>query len=306
MTLRIFRFLKYPLYIALGLALFFGVERLTHLATDGFQIVRILNPLPKNEKYQVNALSSTDEEQLEKILGKPFSYLNCGGQSYVFESVDKQYVIKFFKFHHVRIPIWMQYIPLTNKLRTYRNFKIAKKDKTLNRTFTSYAIAFNHFRNETGLVYLHLGKTTHLHKNLQIIDKIKIKHEIDADNVAFVIQKKGVLFYEEIDRYMKEKNEKKAKEAISEILDLSIRRCQKGIGDEDPDFCTNFGFINNIAVQLDMGRFFLDEKEKDPSIYRPEIFRITRNFRKWLQVTYPTLVQHFDHKIENIKGDMVF
>ncbi|MCH9631265.1 MAG: hypothetical protein S4CHLAM37_12870 [Chlamydiia bacterium] len=306
MTLRIFRFLKYPLYLALSLALFFGIERLTHCATDGFQIVRILNPLPKNEKYQVNSLSSADEKQLEKILDSPFSYLNCGGQSYVFESEDKEYVMKFFKFHHVRIPIWMQYVPLTRKLKAYRNYKIAKKDKTLNRTFSSYAIAFNHFKEETGLVYLHLGKTSHLRKNLQIIDKIKIKHELDADNVAFVIQKKGILFYEKIDKHMRDQNTEEARKAISEILDLSIRRCQKGIGDEDPDFCTNFGFINEIAVQLDMGRFFLDEKEKDPNIYKPEIYRITRDFRSWLDKNYPTLVSHFDKEIENIKGDMVF
>lgn len=306
MTLGKFRFFKHPVSFFIALCAFFGTERLTHLATDGFQMVRILNPLPEDKEYATKLLPSSEEQKLQRVLEQPFHYLSCGGQSYVFESEDKEYVLKFFKFHHVRIPIWMRYLPLPGQLKSYRTYKIAKKDNTLKRTFSSYVIAYNNFKEETGLVYLHLGQTNHLKKQIEIFDKLNIKHLVDADNVAFVIQKKGVLFYERIASLMKNQDTESAKKAISDILELSIIRCKKGIGDDDPDFCTNFGFINGKASQIDMGRFFLDDQEKDPSIYKPEIFRITRNLREWLLKHYPMLVEHFDHEIEKIKGDMVF
>ena len=218
----------------------------------------------------------------------------------------KKYVLKFFKFHHVRIPPLLKYLPLKGKLAKYRDYKIAKKERTLKRTFSSYVIAENHFKKETGLVYLHLGETNHLNTKIHLIDRLGIHHKIDADQTAFVIQKKGKLFYEVLQSCIDEGRLDEAKQAISEILILSMRRCLRGIGDEDPNFCTNFGFIDHQAAQIDMGRFFLDEAEKDPTVYKPEIFRITRDFRTWLSENYPMLVEHFDKEVLKIKGDMVF
>lgn len=294
MTLTQSVFFRNIFKISFSIAAFFAVERLAHLATDGFQIVRIQNPLP------LSSSSSLEDKEVENILNQTFSYLDCGGQSYVFLSEDGKYVLKFFKFHHVRIPIWMNFLPLPKKMKDYRSYKIAKKAKTLNRTFSSYNLAFEHFKDKTGLVYLHLEKTHFLDRKIEIIDKIGIHHKIASDNVAFVLQKRGTLFYKQIDLFMRQGSLDKAKEALSAIIDLAIIRCERGLGDEDPNFCTNFGFIDENAAQIDVGRFYFDESEKTPEVYRPEIYRITRNLKNWIQDNHPELMQHFNEKIQEI------
>lgn len=295
MTLTKSVFFRYIFKLSLSVAAFFGIERLTHLATDGFQVVRIQNPLPLSSNSFLE-----DKESIKKILSQKFRYLDCGGQSYVFLSEDGNYVLKFFKFHHVRIPVWMNYLPLSKKMKDYRSYKIAKKAKSLNRTFSSYNIAFEHFKDKTGLVFLHLEKTSFLSTKIEIIDKIGIHHKIACDDVAFVVQKRGTLFTKQIDTFMKMGDVEKAKQAISAILELAIVRCERGIGDEDPNFCTNFGFIDGNAAQIDVGRFFLDETEKNPNVYRPEIYRITRDLQSWIKVNHPELKAHFDEKIKEI------
>ena len=107
---------------------FFGLERLCHMATDGFALARITHPLQANGEFPPPILSSEETMTLKKILSQPFHYLSCGGQTYVFTSDDGHYVIKFLKFHHRRIPLWMQKIPLPNRLSLYLLSKMTKKE----------------------------------------------------------------------------------------------------------------------------------------------------------------------------------
>ena len=296
MYLRIFRIL---LYTTALLAIFLGIERLCHLATDGFSVFKITHDLPQITTQETpNALIDT-------ILSQKFTYLDSGAQSYVFVSEDSQYVIKFFKFQHMRIPPWISYLPLPKSLDNYRNLKITKKNLIISKLLLSYNVAYDLFQKETGLIYLHLNKTKRP-LPLHLIDKIGIHYFLEGSNLAFVIQHKGTLLYEVLDQDMKKGEIQHAKDIISSLLNLSILRCQKGIGDQDPDFRTNFGLIDNKIVQLDTGRFYLDEKEKNPEIYKNELYRITRNFRTWLSKNHPELISYLDTSIERIKGDDLF
>lgn len=296
MYLRIFRIF---LYMAVAVAGFFGLERLCHLATGGFSVLRITHNLEETP--------SLDESgpTIDAILSQSFTYLNSGAQSYVFLSEDDQYVIKFFKFQHMRVPPWIHYLPLPQTLKNYRNYKIAKKNLALSKLFLSYNIAYNLLQKETGLIYLHLNKTNK-YRPLHLIDKIGVHYLLDGSSLAFVIQRKGILLYEALEEDMKRGDIAHAKELISSLMNLSILRCQRGVGDQDPDFRTNFGVINGTIAQLDTGRFYLEEKEKDPEVYKREIYRITRDFREWLSQNQPTLVSCFDENIKDIKGDSFF
>lgn len=248
------------LIILLSLPLILGIERFCHAKTDGFAIVNIASPLPPNPKWNVENLAGW-----ETVLEQEYSYLACGAQNYVFASTDGRYVIKFFKHQHMRVP------PLLQKLGLYTEAKQVKKRAVQEETFASMKIAFDFLREETALVALHLNKSSHLPNRLTITDKIGVKHEINPNDFEFVVQRKGVLAFEKIEKWQLAGKKEKVEEALNEMITYSKKRIARGIFDKDPDFATNFGIIDGKIVQIDIGRFSM-QKEEDLN----ELYRITR------------------------------
>lgn len=277
----------------LFLLLFFGIERICHLATDGFALVNIYSPKGDSSAWKSN-------QPLPFSLDQPFYYLSSGSQSYVFISKDGKNILKFFKFQHMRIPPWIEYIPLPSPFAKRRDAKRKKKRDILVRTMNSYQIAFEHLSEETGLLYIHLAPSSHLNQTITIYDKLGKRHLINLDKVEFVLQKKATLVYETIDKWMRNEQKAEAENGLHNLLQLALNRCKKGIFDKDPDFSTNFGFIDKTPIQIDVGRLSLDEKEKDPGIHCGELIRITRDFQKWIEKNHPTLLEFFDKEIEKL------
>lgn len=280
------RFLK----LFLVMALIFGIERLCHRATDGFAMVNIYPPPGEYDRWK------TDEPLPEKICDQPFHYLNAGSQSYVFVSDDGKTVLKLFKFQHMRTPPMLDILPSKGKLGEKRT----KKRKILERTLDSLTLAYHEMKEETGLLYLHLAKTTHLKKKITLTDKIGRTHLLDLDGVAFLLQKRGTLVYDAIDQWMANGEEEMAKQGVRDLLTLAKRRCLKGIFDKDPDFSTNFGFIGTHPFQLDFGRLSYDEQEKSPNVYGPEMIRITREFEGWIAENHPDLLDSFKKELNEL------
>lgn len=292
--------MKRLLIAMLSVAIFLGVERLCHLATDGFALVKITNPLPIESEFIPPFLQPEEREDLLHILSQPFYYLSCGGQSFVFTSSDGHYVLKFLKFHHRRIPPWLQKIPLPRNLKDYRASKVARKTFRLKRNLRSYVVAYNHLKEETGIVYHHLQKTDELHQHLCFFDKIGYRYEINLDDYAFVIQKKGLSTSDMLDTLMKEGRLPEAKEKLSQLIEFSVRRCQKGVGDRDFKFRSNLGFIDGRASQIDLGSLSLDEKQQNPEFYKAEITRSAQRFCTWLKEKHPVLVEDFNQAIARL------
>jgi len=232
----------------------------------------------------------------EGIENQTFTYLSSGSQSYVFFSEDGQMVLKLFKFQHMRTPPIFDFITGFAPLDAKR----VKKRRVLEKTFDSLCIGYDKLKRETGLLFLHLAKTNHLHKKIVIIDKIGKKHHLDLDRVEFLIQKKGTLAYSALDIWMEKGEVQKAQQALTALVNLSIHRCKMGIFDKDPDFSTNFGFIETIPFQMDFGRLSLSEEEKEFETYAPEMIRITRELEKWIQENHPELFETFQRILDEI------
>lgn len=290
---RPLRYIKFFLF----LALFWGVERLCHQATDGFALVNIYSPKGRHLDWE----SQLPLNEVEAVLDQPFDYLSSGSQSYVFLSRDGTTILKFFKFQHMRIPPWIDALPLPQSLDQKRTLKKEKKQKVLTETLSSYKIAFEHLKDETGLLYVHLGPTSHLNQSVTIYDKIGKRHVIALDDVEFVVQKRAELVYDTLDQWMAKGDLKLAKKGLHDLIQLALLRCKKGIFDKDPDFSTNFGFDGEVPLQIDVGRLALSEEEKNPEIYRDEMVRITRSFQEWIEKNHPDLLSFFDDEIENIR-----
>lgn len=269
--------------------------------TDGFALYKILSSLPFNPEWEPSSPpTSLETEELLKTLDQPFYYLAKGAQSYVFVSKDGQTVIKFFRLYHLRPPAWMMALSFPIPLQPYKICKMVEKRKELDNDFISYKIAFDEMKEETGLIYLHLNKTSHLNQHIRIYDKIGIAHELDLDKMEFLVQKKASLVYSSIDSLMKTQGQSAAEKAISALVELLVFRCKKGIFDKDPDLNTNFGFLGQHPVQIDIGRFRREAVCKTPKEYKDEIVRITDNLRQWLDGRYPILSEHLKSQIEKI------
>ena len=290
--------MKGALVIIFGLIAFFGVERLCHKATDGFAINKIAYPLDEELLSHDEPYSVEQKIVVDVLKTQTFRYLASGAQMYAFTSDDGKHTLKLFKFQHMRIPPWFKHIPLPDKLNGYRQKKLARKRKVIQDIFNSFNIAYHDLKEDSGLLYLHLRKTTKLDGQCKIVDKTGNSFHIDLDTTYFVIQRKAKLAYDKIDHWMRSGRIDKARDGIKSLVRLVAKRCKKGIFDKDPDFKTNFGFVGNQATQIDLGRFSKEPRQSDPQIFSQELTRITKDFRTWLEHNHDALVEVLDEEVE--------
>jgi hypothetical protein len=270
----VIRFFK----IALFLLCFFIVDRFCHRQTGGFALTKVLSDRPFNPQWEVPLLTPAEEAEVEHALNQPYRFFSYGGQSYVFLSDDGQTVLKFFKHHHMRpIPFFRH-----DKLPLF---------------FSSCTLAYRQFKERTGLLALHLNKTTHLQKKVTLIDKLNIAHQIDLDRVDFALQKRAELPYQRFRRLKKEGNLEAAQHSLNSLFELIALRCQQGIQDRDPNIRRNCGFLGDTAIELDLGSYTYDPLLATPKATRDTLDLQTRKLKRWIRKSYPELLPYFEMRL---------
>lgn len=287
--------LKTYLFVFLGVTGAFSLYLFCKKQTDGFTLKSIHSSGSIAYPYmdEPSRLSST---QIDTILSQPFYYLGKGAQSFAFVSQDNQYVIKFFRH---RQSYFLQSITFLFPpfIQSRLEARIKKRHYKLYKDFFSYTLAYQMLPKETGLLYLHLRKTDHLHKTLTLYDKIGIKQEIALDPMEFVIQQKAELFYPTLEKWIEEGEILKAKRNLTQLIALFKKRCELGIRDKDPNLETNVGFVGDTPIQFDIGRLNIAPVERDPKVYTDELIRITDFLRVWLDQKCPELSEHLQQEL---------
>jgi hypothetical protein len=291
--------LKILFIISICLGIYVG-GRLCHQATDGFTILKISSKLPFNTDWEITDLQSEKNKSVAAILTQKFYYLNKGAQSYVFASEDGKYVLKLFKFHHLRLPFFIDYCPLPEFLEKWRIQRRLKKFEQLNKDFLSYKLAYDTLKDETGLVFLHLNRSKGLQQKLILVDRLNIEHRLESDDFAFLIQKKAQLVCPTIQILMENQNLPAAKKAIESLINLVVLRLKKGIDDLDPNLTKNYGFVEERAIQIDCGRFSKVEKALADSCPPFKVGDLVKSgsFYHWLANSYPELAEYFKKLLE--------
>lgn len=266
-----------------------GVERFSHALTDGFSYPNITSSLSYNPKWEIT-FEPEDLSELETALDQPYSYLESGSQSYVFISEDNNYVLKFFKHKRWRMNPFYEKLPLPKTLAEKRERWKRKKKETVASTFGSCKIAYTVFKNETGVIFVHLNKNHPFNHTIILKDRIGLKHHIQLGDVEFVVQKKAIPTGEYLLSLKKEGKTKEAKEALRKLLAFTEMRAKKGFSDKDPHLIRNFGFIDGKAVELDIGGFHRDPKKNLEYFYNHELKKIHSKLLPWLHENYPELV----------------
>jgi len=282
---------KAALKIVIFISLFIATERYCHKKTHGFRLWKIHSDLPYNPFMEVKE----DVEQMRPILAQPYHFLDSGGECYAFLSEDGQYVLKFFKHHHMQLNSWIDPI--------LPQWELDRRQMRYHRFFKSCKLAYEHFQEETGLIFVHLTKSQNLKTKLKIFDPNHIAHLVDLDQLEFTIQKKVTMAKPLLSSLAEAEELEQAKARLDSLLHLIVSRCKAGISDHDAQL-RNFGFLGTDAVEVDLGSFSPDDSLKSAVGIKRTILHETTKMRKWIKNTYPELEMHLDEKIkEFLKGN---
>jgi hypothetical protein len=176
--------------LLLTIATFVG-GRLYYYLTDDFRIGNISSNYAPRSEWEIPPLTLPEKSVLATILQQKFTYIGKGVQSYAFSSEDGQYVIKFFKFKHLKPSPVIAWLPAWAPFENFRNKKKEHLKRKLDGVFEGYHLAYMQHRPESGLVFLHINPTKDLFPTLTVSDKMGRSHPIELDKVPFLIQLKA-------------------------------------------------------------------------------------------------------------------
>lgn len=284
--------------IVLVLASLTGVERLSHFLTDGFSYSSITSSLPYHSDWDIQ-ISDLNYSEAMDALDQPYTYLESGSQSYVFISKDQNYVLKFFKHKRWRLNPILELLPLPEKFHLKRERWKRKKNETVHSTFGSCLTSYREFKEETGVLFVHLNKSP-LDQMITLTDRIGFKHQIELSDVEFVLQKKALPTDQYLLSLKEEGKVKEAEKALSALLAFTVKRAERGYSDKDPHLIRNFGFIDGKAVEIDIGGFHQDPKKDLSYFHTHEMKRIKRKLLPWLEENFPELLPYAHKELNKL------
>ena len=282
--LRISSILK---WIVAGALLVFILARVYYSLTDDFRLSNITYPLPFEESWQIAANSADKEKQLNVILKQPFYYLGKGAQSYAFSSEDGKYVLKFFKFKHLRPSLFIDSLPPVGFLKSYKDKQIARKERKLFGVFNSYKLAFDTDKDESGLIFIQLNTEGNPERFVTVIDKIGVKRTVNLQNYPFILQYKGETLRVVINELLKKGGVEISKVRLGQILDMYAREYSKGIFDHDHGVMQNTGFVGDQPIHLDVGKLLREEQMKDKAFAKKDAELVVEKMNEWVKKNYP-------------------
>lgn len=285
------------------LAMVYGAMRLYFNATDDFRLSNISYIMPYQKEWEVAPHSSEQEQQLRDILSQQFAYLGKGAQSYAFASDDGKYVIKFFKFKHLR-PSWFQeMLPAVGFLKDFKEKQATRKRRKLYGVFQGYKTAYEMHKKESGLLFIQLNIIDNPARTVIVRDKIGLKRTVALDNIPFILQEKGVTLRVVLKELLDKNNVAGAEQRIGSIFDLYASEYKKGIYDHDHGVMYNTGFVGERPIHLDVGKLVKEEAMRNPENAHGDFLLVAAKMKAWIQQSYP---QHFQQLSDYIDNKIVF
>lgn len=253
----------------------------------GFTLKKIISYHNNDPRWENSSFNVDEETQLRKIFLKPFTYLGSGNHCYAFKSQNEEFVLKFFKQNLMRIHPFIHHLPTSTKQLLYRTKKYAEKIEQREKSFNSYKIAYEHLKKETGIFYLHLNKTNHLNQIVTLIDQHGNPIKVDIDKMEFLVQKKAKVGYERLHELFSAGKREEAFESILSLISIISKRMEKGFLDQDLQFFKNFGFIENQAIEIDIGELQPNIPQNKNNSQIKEIREMSHQLIEWVSTYYP-------------------
>ena len=286
-------------FVALLFLLLILTRAFYYWRSDGFSLIRI-SYVPEKTNNELAMPSLKKQKELSKICSHHFTYLGKGSQAYAFISKDRQYVLKLFKYYHLKPIPWMDSLPLFYPLNEVLNERLDRRYKKAAHTLNSYKIANNLIPDECGLIFMQITPSESFTLPVTITDKIKRTYQIDLSKHGFMLQKRVNLVLPTLEKWIKKGEIHKAKKFIRSLLEIIITRSLKGVQDQDPDVYKNAGVFDTQAFFIDVGGFHINDHAKQQVVYANDIRKITLKLTQWLKPRSPELVQFLDDEIASV------
>lgn len=284
-------------WIAVSCIFLFVLIRLYFNLTDDFRLSNIVYDMPYKQEWEIPPLASNEQAQIVTILNQKFTYLGKGAQSYAFTSEDQKYVLKFFKFKHLKPSLFIRLLPNISPFSGIKQQESSRKQRKLNSIFSGYRLAYDKDKEESGLLYIQLNPS-HRPLSVILVDKIGIERTVDLGEVVYVLQKKGKTFRVVLAELLDQGDVEAAKLRIAQIFNLYLTEYRKGIFDHDHGVMQNTGFIGDNPIHLDVGKLKDDERMKQVSVYREDLNKVAAKIERWLQNHYPQYAAELKMEID--------
>lgn len=299
------RITKALLFLSVLGGILFGGGRLYFALTDGFRLGNIETELHYESRWDVAALDDEGEAELRRILAQPFTYLGKGCQSYVFESEDGNYVIKFPKYQRFRSRPWDTLLSVIPSIKAQREERLAHKKEKLDGVFYGWKLAYEEMQEQTGVLYVHLNPTVKIDRHLTLYDKLGFSHHVDLDQSQFLVQKKAEMLCPTLEAAMAHHEPEEAEALIDELLSMVVVEYRNGYADNDHALIQNTGVLHGKPVHIDVGQLDKGERFAEIEVFNQELFNKMYKFRIWLFENYPELYNYLDGKLKPILGDQL-
>jgi hypothetical protein len=294
--------------IPLVFCLLFGAARLYYHLTDDFRLGNMTYELDFKAPWTTPVLSAEEQKDLNTLFGQKYYYIGKGAQCYAFGSADDKYVLKFFKFKHLKPNFLVYFLPPFSPFKEYKEISVQRKRNKLISVFEGYDLAFRVNRKESELIYLHLVPTDALFQTVTVVDKLGLEHSIPLDDVVFLFQKKGETLRTRMTRLLHNGEQEGAKDSLSKILGMYMQEYQKGVYDRDHGVMHNTGFVGEHPFHLDVGKFTEDERMKQKGYYKKDLEHITWKIDLWIKRTFPddyaALSEHLSREFQKWTGEV--
>lgn len=291
-----YRFTIFFILFGIFLSLF-GLARLYYFLTDDFHISNIRYEMAYKEEWNF-PITQKDQEELQTILSQKFYYIGKGAQVYAFGSNDGKYVLKFFKFKHLKPSSFISLLPEVGPLKEFKKKNQDRKLRKLYGVFEGHRIAYNFDKKNSGLLFLHLNKTENLPLNTTLVDKLGIERDVDLNSIVFVVQKKGETLRSLFTHLFEEGKLNEAINKASQVLDMYVDEYTHRVWDRDHGITHNIGFIENTPFHLDVGKLSYDDKLLGIEFYKNDLRHVAFKMESWVKDNYPNYYAPFHTEIQ--------
>lgn len=235
-----------------------------------------------NPEWKTAELADGEKEALLAILDQPFSYLGTGNQVYAFVSQDGLWVIKFFKFGHLKPNDWNAWLP-------FGNHREAVKQRKIDRLFRAHTTAYRRDRQHAGLLYVHTNNHDSFLPSIEARDRYGFIQKIPLNTTFFVLQRKGVPLRDLINNALNKGDVEHAKTLLHRVIAMYLEEYRLGIYDQDHNLWYNVGFVGDMPIRMDVGKVAYDPSYADPEVYVKDLNKVVRRrIDGWLLKYHPS------------------
>lgn len=269
------------------------VDRLFFKKAHSFCAWFLFSEQPADPDFDFPPLSADQKELLDQLCVQKFTYLAKGNHCFVFSSDDGQYILKFHKYPSFYRPLsWLAH-PLGYLISKKRGEIRRYSAKRVYEHHQSYKNSFCDLQEESGLLMVHINKSSHLQRTLTLVDRAGGEVKVPLDKTTFLIQKKAELFYPTLQKLYRENRLQEAKEILAQVVQLIVSDYNKGYQDQDPDLGKNYGLLPHRAMHIDVGDLARTKEPQSEEGRKQYLSKILAPLQDHLAREYPLLASEF-------------